>query len=150
MSVRNAMTFTSLSPVWLSRYLWWKSKFHFSFSLLFLLHYSLLGKMSMVKPVTQRFLLFLRHFITILKRIFFRVQYYTVPQTLITGRAMHLRFNIVKRCLWGTGFTVISLLTLCTGGILDLLFFLRFFGGPLIGLAKLLLSVALLNLLQEI
>ena len=58
----------------------------------FLLHYSLVGKMSMVKAVTQRFCFLFRHYMIILKHNFLGLQYYIISQTLITRRAMHLRF----------------------------------------------------------
>ena len=47
----------------------------------------------------SRFFFFLRHFLITLKCIFLGFQYNTIPQTLITRRTVHLRFNIVKLSL---------------------------------------------------
>ena len=60
-----------------------------------------IGETSMVKPITQRFLLIYRHFLIILNRNFCRASIYnTISQTLITRRAVHLRFNIVEQSLF--------------------------------------------------
>ena len=70
----------------------WNSKFQKPFSIT----HSLLGNMSTVKAITQRFLLFevlLDHF----EAQLFKAN--TISQTLTRRKAMHLRFNIVKRCL---------------------------------------------------
>ena len=58
-----------------------------------------IGENEYGKTGHSKIFTFVSHFLIILKRIFFLgLQYYTILQTLITRRAEHLRFNIVKRC----------------------------------------------------
>ena len=84
---------------WILQVNQWISKFHFLFLLTVLITLQSIGEDEYGKTGHSKIFTFWGTSWSFWRAIFLGLQYYTISQTLITCRAMHLRFNIVERCL---------------------------------------------------